>query len=66
MEFTTIVKSFGERRGTMNTYKLTFTVNGKRTETIVRANSIMDAKKLVQAQYAGARINFISTGHEYL
>lgn len=49
----------------MNTYYLTFTVNGKRTEQEVRANTIMDAKRIILAQYQGARINFISTGHEY-
>lgn len=48
----------------MYTYKLTFTVNGKRTETYVRATSSMDAQRLVRSQYAGANINFISTGHE--
>lgn len=48
----------------MNTYRLTFTVNGKRTEQIVKANSTNDARNLIKAQYQGARINFISTGHE--
>ncbi len=50
----------------MKSYRLTFTVNGKRTEQIVRANSMMEAKALIKAQYQGARINFISTGHEYM
>lgn len=50
----------------MKTYKLTFTVNGKRTEQIVKANSIDDAKKIIRAQYQGANVNFISTGHEYM
>ena len=49
----------------MNTYYLTFTVNGKRTEQTVRARSMMDAKRLILAQYSGCRVNFISTGHEY-
>ena len=49
----------------MNTYCLTFTVNGKRTEQIVRARSINEARNLIRAQYAGCNINFISTGHEY-
>lgn len=49
----------------MNTYYLTFTVNGKRTEQTVRARTLMDAKNLIRAQYAGCSINFISTGHEY-
>jgi len=50
----------------MNSYRLTFTVNGKRTEQIVRAHSINDAKKMIMAQYAGANVRFISTGHEYM
>lgn len=49
----------------MNTYRLTFTVNGKRTEQIVRAYSMTEARNIIKAQYQGARINFISTGHEY-
>ncbi len=49
----------------MNTYRLTFTVNGRRTEQIVRASSIMSAKQIIKDQYKGANINFISTGHEY-
>ncbi len=47
----------------MYTYKLTFTVNGKRTEAYVQATSMMDAKQLVISQYSGANINSISTGH---
>lgn len=50
----------------LNAYRLTFTVNGKRTEQIVKANSLSDAKRMIQAQYSGARIRFISTGKEYL
>ena len=49
----------------MNTYYLTFTVNGKRTEQAVRAKTMTDAKNLIRAQYAGSSISFISTGHEY-
>ena len=49
----------------MNTYYLTFTINGKRTEQTVKANSMMDAKRIVQAQYPGITVRFISTGHEY-
>ena len=49
----------------MNTYYLTFTVNGKRTEQAVRARTIADARNLIRVQYAGCNINFISTGHEY-
>lgn len=50
----------------MKSYRLTFTVNGKRTEQIVRANSLGDAKKIILSQYQGANIRFISTGHEYM
>ena len=50
----------------MKNYRLTFTVNGKRTEQIVRANSMNDAKKIILMQYAGANIRFVSTGHEYI
>lgn len=49
----------------MNTYRLTFTVNGKRTEQAVRANDMMAAKNIIRVQYQGCTINFISTGHEY-
>lgn len=48
----------------MYTYKLTFTVNGIRTSAIVSANSLSAAQRIIREQYAGARIVFISTGHE--
>ena len=48
----------------MYTFCLAFTVNGKRTEQIVRAHTIMDARKLIEAQYQGCSIRHISTGHE--
>ncbi len=48
----------------MNTYKLTFTINGKRTEQIVKAHSLGDAKDIIKSMYPNARISFISTGHE--
>lgn len=50
----------------MKAFRLTFTVNGHRTEQIVKASSFTSAKDIVKAQYPGARIVFISTGHEYL
>lgn len=50
----------------MKSFRLTFTVNGKRTEQIVKAHTIDDARRLIRAQYAGANINFISTGREYM
>ncbi len=48
----------------MNTYRLTFTINGKRTEQIVKASSLNAAKDIIKSMYPGARISFISTGHE--
>ena len=48
----------------MYTFCLTFTVNGKKTEQIVRAHTIGDARKLIEAQYQGCSIRHISTGHE--
>lgn len=48
----------------MSSFRLTFTVKGKRYEQIVRANSLNDAKKMILAQFPDAK--FISTGHEYM
>ncbi len=42
----------------MNSYKIRFTVNGSMTETVVRATSDPAARKLIEAQYPGCRINF--------
>lgn len=50
----------------MNYYRLTFTVDGRRTEQVVRAYSLNEAKAIIKSQYQGCRINFISTGHEYM
>ncbi len=44
----------------MYSYRVVFTVNGRRTETIVRANSSTDARRIVEAQYSGARLNIIN------
>lgn len=41
------------------TMESSFSVN-RRSETIVSANSSYDAKKLVEAQYAGQRVSFIN------
>lgn len=41
-------------------WKVVFTVNGRRSETIVSADTSYDARKLVEAQYAGQRVIFIS------
>lgn len=49
----------------MNTYRLTFTINGRRTEQIVKAHSLSEARRIIRSQHEGTNINFISTGHEY-
>ena len=54
----------GKEESVMYTFCLTFTVNGKKTEQIVRAHTIGDARKLIEAQYQGCSIRHISTGHE--
>ncbi|MBO5571553.1 MAG: hypothetical protein J5926_02420 [Ruminococcus sp.] len=43
----------------MRDYLVTFLVNGRRTEQTVRAQSQIDARKLIEAQYAGQRISFM-------
>ena len=45
----------------LNRYKVVFTVDGKRTETVVNANCQDDAKKLVAAQYPMSKVNIINT-----
>ena len=49
----------------MSTFCLTFMGNGKKAEQIIRAHTIMDNRKLIEAQYRGCFIRFIRTGHEY-
>ena len=44
----------------MPQWKVVFTVNGRRSDTIVSANSSYDARKLVEAQYAVQRVSFIN------
>ncbi|MFU2362515.1 MAG: hypothetical protein ACM67R_01895 [Clostridiales bacterium] len=44
----------------MPQWKVVFTVNGRRSETIVSADTSYDARELVEAQYAGQRVIFIS------
>lgn len=41
-------------------WKCTFNVNGCRTEQIVSAYSYTDAKKLIEAQYGGANVQWIN------
>ena len=44
----------------MHQYKITFSVDGRRTEQIVSANSTYDAKRLIEAQYPNCKINFLN------
>jgi hypothetical protein len=59
------VKNKKKEATIVNTYYLTFTLNGVRTEETVRARSMTEAKRLILDRYRGYRVNFISTGHEY-
>lgn len=43
----------------MREYKVVFYVNNIRTETIVSARSTSEARKLVEAQYSGAKVTII-------
>lgn len=45
---------------TLRDYLVKFSVNGHRTEQIVSARSSLDAKRLIEAQYAGQKIVFYS------
>ena len=40
----------------MYDYLCDFTVNGKRTQQTVKATDFQSAKRIIEAQYAGARI----------
>ena len=42
----------------MRDYLVKFSVDGRRTEQIVKARSVTDAKRLIEAQYAGCKIHF--------
>lgn len=41
-------------------YHMVFLVDGRKTEQDVSAFSSIDAKKLIEAQYNGHKINFLS------
>ena len=41
-------------------YHIVFLVDGRKTEQNVSAFSSLDAKKLIEAQYSGHKINFLS------
>lgn len=38
-------------------YRVTFFINGRRTEQIVNAICVTDARKLIEAQYAGQKLS---------
>lgn len=44
----------------MHTYLMIFTVNGVRTEQKVSAYSSSEARKLIESQYLGNKIRFIT------
>lgn len=39
-------------------FECSFMVNGRKTVEIVSANSQIDAKKIIEARYAGSTISF--------
>ncbi len=43
----------------MQQYKVVFTVNGTRSETVVSASCRSDAEKLVKAQYGGQNVSIL-------
>ncbi len=45
----------------MKQYEIVFRVDGIRTVQIVTAANLASAKKLIEAQYAGARISYVTT-----
>lgn len=45
----------------MQQWKISFSVNGHRSEQIVSANTSIDAKKIIEAQFSGQKITFWST-----
>ena len=44
----------------MNTYKIIFSVNGARTEQVVKAMSQSAAENLIKAQYPNCKISIVS------
>ncbi len=44
----------------MREYKIVFTVDGKRTEQYVNANSSTDAKRFVEMQYSNHRVSIVN------
>lgn len=48
----------------MSQYKVVFSVNGRRTEQYVNAFNTNDAKKIIEAQYAGQKIIFFSVNQQ--
>ena len=48
----------------MKKWKVTFTIDGKRSEQVISAYTLDDAHDMIKKQYSGCHISFISTGHE--
>ncbi len=44
----------------MRNWECTFRVNSARTVQVVAANSFFEAKKLIEAQYTGSKISWIT------
>lgn len=44
----------------MKQWKIVFHINGRRFETIISANSHMDARRLLEAQYSGSKVVIFS------
>ena len=42
----------------MKKYEVDFSVNGQRTKSVVVAESQEAAKKIIEAQYKGSKLNF--------
>lgn len=42
-------------------YEIVFRVNGNRTVQIVTARDLASAKRLIEAQYAGTKISYVTT-----
>lgn len=49
-----------DKKMAMPQWKVVFTVNGRRSEEVISANTSYDARELVEAQYAGQRVVFIN------
>jgi hypothetical protein len=48
----------------LNSYLVIFTLKGKRTEEVVRANSVSQAKEIIISRYKGSVVKIISVSKE--